>query len=91
MMDAVSGNPGDGAAFESECAANGESVIEPGRSLKRAVCVQPVVTEADPQPGRRPVKHNGSEKKLPGEEEETDNGERMENHHEDRCGPVQTF
>jgi hypothetical protein len=88
MMDAVCGYPGNRPTFQSESAANGKRVIKPDRRLEGSVRMQPMVTQADPQPCCGPIERHGYEKQFPGKEEESRNGAGMENHQGDGREPI---
>lgn len=88
MMDAVGGDPEDGAALEREAAAGGDEVLDPLGGAVAAVREQAVVRDADADVDREEVHDEEGEQVGPGEEEERGNGADVEGSHGDGGDPV---
>src|SRR5579863_8238201 len=89
MMDAMRRHPKNGAAFERECTAESQEILERPGELVRTVRVQPMVAHADAQPDADPVQQNRYEKRVPAEHKQCSNGARVQNNQNRNDGPVQ--
>jgi hypothetical protein len=89
MMDAMRRNPENWPAFERQRAADGEKVFERLRCLVAPMGMQAVIPEADPEPDRQPVQHDGDRKIGPTEKEKGGDRQNMKDHHHDGGDPVQ--
>lgn len=88
MMDSVSGNPEDGAAFEGHGSARGDEVLEPLGNTISAVGEQAVVGHADADIDGKEVHDGEYGEVLPGEAEERGDGADVEERHDDGGDPV---
>jgi hypothetical protein len=77
MMLAVSGNPEDRSAFESERGADGEEVLHPPRCFVAAMSEEAMVAHADAEASGEPAQEQGEEERLPTEHEECGYGAEM--------------
>jgi len=89
MMDAMSGYPKDGSAFERERAAESQEIFERPGKLIRTVRVQPVIAHADAQSDADPVQQKRDNKSVPAEHKQCSNGARVQNNQNRNDGPVQ--
>ena len=87
MMHAMSGNPEDGSAFECECAADGEEVLEPSGSFVAAMREEAVVAHADAEASGDPPEKHGDEERLPMKHEERSDSTGMERNHDEEGDP----
>ena len=88
MMDAVGGDPEDGAALKREAAAHGDEVLDPLGGLVAAVREQAMVGHADADVDGEEVGDDEGGEVLPGEEEEGGDGSDVEESHDDGGDPV---
>jgi len=89
VMNAVSGDPRDGSAFERERAAKGEEIFHPDGSLVPAVGEQAVVAHADTETAGDAIKNDGYGHARPRQHKERSDGAHVESNHEAGGGPVE--
>jgi hypothetical protein len=90
MVDAVSGDPEDGSAFEGEATARGDEVFNPLGSFVATVGEQAMVCRADTDIDGEEVHDEEDSQIRPGEEEEGCDGTDVEEAHGDGGDPVNT-
>src|SRR5579864_8582433 len=88
MMNAMSCNPEDRPAFESEGSTNCQEIFHPLRRFVAAMREQPVISHADSQAAGYPPEHGHGQQCLPRKEKQRRNGADVECKHESRCYPV---
>ena len=88
MVDAVSGDPEDGAALKGETAAQGDEVLDPLGGLVAAVGEQAVVAHADADVDGEEVHDDEDGEVGPGEEEEGGDGSDVKEPHGDGGDPI---
>ena len=88
MVNAVRRYPSDGSTFESKCAAHGQEILEPFRSLIAAVRQKPVVTDPDTETTGDPPQHNCQCQSFPCKEEQRCYSADMKSNHERSRNPV---
>ena len=88
MMDAMGGDPEDGAAFEGHGAACGDEVLQPLGNAVAAMGEQAVVGHADADVDGEEVHDAEGGEILPGETEEGSDGADVEEDHDDGGDPV---
>ena len=88
MMDAMGGDPEDGAAFEGHGAAGGDEVLQPAGNAVAAMGEQAVVGHADADVDGEEVHDGEGGEVLPGEAEEGGDGADVEEGHDDGGDPV---
>ena len=88
MVDAVGGNPEDGAALKGETAAHGDEVLDPLGGPVAAVREQAMVGHADADVDGEEVHDDEDGEVRPGEEEESGDGSDVEEPHDDGGDPV---
>jgi len=88
MMNAVRGDPEDGAAFESERGENGQKIFDPLGSAIAAMGEQTMIADADAQAGGDPPEKNGDKKCSPGEEKRRGESAQVKQHHKNTGDPV---
>ena len=88
MVDAMSGYPEDGTAFEREAAAHGDEVLDPLGGSVAAVGEQAMIGHADADVDGQEVHDEEDSQVGPGEEEEGSDGSDVEGAHGDGRDPV---
>ena len=88
MMDAVGGDPEDGASLKGEAAAHGDEVLDPLGSAVAAVREQAMVGHADADIDSEEVHDDEGGQVRPGEEEESGDGADVEEAHGNGRDPV---
>ena len=91
VMDAVCGHPGDGTAFESQRAANGEEILDALGDFVAAMRQQAMIAHADAEAQGNPVERQGHEKGGPAKEEERGHGAGVEHDESYRRDPVDSI
>ncbi len=89
VVDAMRRDPENRPSLEREGAADGQEVLEWLRGLVTAVCVQPVIPQADAETDSKPVEHQRHDQIGPREEKQGGNGGAMECDHGAGCDPVE--
>src|SRR5581483_5391083 len=88
VMNAMSCNPENRPAFESESPANGQEIFHPLRSLVSAMSEQPVIAHANAEASRYPPEKKRDKQCFPGEEKQGDDGADVKCRHENCCDPI---
>ena len=88
MVNAMRGNPENGAAFQGESCADGESVLKPFGDFVSAMSEEAVIAHANSQASRNPPQKQGDEEGLPREKEKGDDGADVEKGHEESGDPI---
>jgi hypothetical protein len=91
VMNAVSGNPENGSAFERHGAEEAEKILHPERNRERPVRVQAMVAETDAEADRHPVKNCGYDQRAPAKHEQGGYRTRMQDNQRNRSRPVQAL
>src|SRR3954469_10399252 len=89
VMDAMSGNPGNGPAFECEGAAERQEIFHPNWSFIAAMSEQPVIAHTDAEATGHAIEQHGERDAGPREHEQRRNGAQVESDHETGGGPVE--
>lgn len=87
MMLTVGGDPEDRSAFESECAADGEEILEPARCFVAAMREEAVVAHANAEAAGDPPQEHGDEEGLPMKHEERGDSADVERDHDEESDP----
>lgn len=88
MVNAMRGDPENGAAFQGQRGADGESVLKPFGDFVSAMSKEPVIAHANSQASGNPPQEQGDEESLPREKEKGGNGADVEQGHEESSDPI---
>ena len=88
VMNAVGGHPEDRSAFQGECAADGQEILQPLGRAVAAMREQAMIAHADTHVDGEYPERDETEESLPGKHEEGGHGEDMKGHHEAGGHPV---
>ena len=88
VMNTVRSHPEDGTAFETQCAAEGQKILDPLGSSVASMCEQSVIAHSDTQASRYPPENNCDKESFPGKKEQRRDCADMKCGHEKGCYPV---
>src|SRR5579859_5123377 len=87
MVQPMGRDPGHGAAFKGQCAADAQNILNPLGCFVSAMREQAVVAHADAEASGDPPQEHRERQRLPTEHEERSNCADMEQNHEKSCDP----
>src|SRR5271168_1873028 len=87
VVHAMDGDKEDRAALQGEGTAYGENILHPFRGLVASMREEPMVSHPDADAASDPPEKHRYEERLPGKEEQGNNGTDMKDHHEEGGDP----
>lgn len=88
MMNAMSGDPENGPAFECKRAADGQEIFDPFGSFIPAMGQQAVIAHADAPTARDQPEKDSNKESVPGKKPECSDGANVKSAHESGGDPV---